>query len=171
VLRQMRGSKGLPKPSRAVDPRWSARYRHLAPTQASAFVIIEAIGEMVKAGQLSPCEFINVESEFAAMSVIDRRVRGRREGAYTATASQGCWFMMGAVYNARAGLGLPIVMTLANRAIGAPINYLERSQRRDGRSRRRLDSALRRGPTRRPRTCTFSRSAWPRNSRYGHGSA
>ena len=41
--------------------------------------------------------------------------------AYTATASQGLLFMMEAVYNA-AGLGLPIVMTLANRAIGAPIN-------------------------------------------------
>ena len=41
--------------------------------------------------------------------------------AYTATASQGLLFMIEAVYNA-AGLGLPIVMTLANRAIGAPIN-------------------------------------------------
>ena len=41
--------------------------------------------------------------------------------AYTATASQGLLFMAEAVYNA-AGLGLPIVMTVANRAIGAPIN-------------------------------------------------
>ena len=41
--------------------------------------------------------------------------------AYTATASQGLLFMIEAVYNA-SGLGLPIVMTLANRAIGAPIN-------------------------------------------------
>ena len=40
---------------------------------------------------------------------------------YTATASQGLLFMAEAVYNA-AGLGLPIVMTIANRAIGAPIN-------------------------------------------------
>jgi pyruvate ferredoxin oxidoreductase alpha subunit len=82
--------------------------------------IIEAIGAMVKAGTLSPCEFINVESEFAAMSVsIGASAAGAR--AYTATASQGLLFMMEAVYNA-AGLGLPIVMTLANRAIGAPIN-------------------------------------------------
>jgi len=82
--------------------------------------IIEAIGAMVKAGELSPCEFINVESEFAAMSVsIGASAAGAR--AYTATASQGLLFMMEAVYNA-AGLGLPIVMTLANRAIGAPIN-------------------------------------------------
>jgi len=82
--------------------------------------IIEAIGAMVKAGTLTPCEFINVESEFAAMSVsIGASAAGAR--AYTATASQGLLFMMEAVYNA-AGLGLPIVMTLANRAIGAPIN-------------------------------------------------
>jgi pyruvate ferredoxin oxidoreductase alpha subunit len=82
--------------------------------------IIEAIGAMVKSGQLSPCEFINVESEFAAMSVsIGASATGAR--AYTATASQGLLFMIEAVYNA-AGLGLPIVMTLANRAIGAPIN-------------------------------------------------
>ena len=41
--------------------------------------------------------------------------------AYTATASQGLLFMAEALYNA-SGLGLPIVMTVANRAIGAPIN-------------------------------------------------
>ena len=41
--------------------------------------------------------------------------------AYTATASQGLLYMSEAVWNA-AGLGLPIVMTVANRAIGAPIN-------------------------------------------------
>jgi pyruvate ferredoxin oxidoreductase alpha subunit len=40
---------------------------------------------------------------------------------YTATSSQGLLFMAEAVYNA-AGLGLPIVMTIGNRAIGAPIN-------------------------------------------------
>ncbi|CAG1009874.1 partial pyruvate ferredoxin oxidoreductase alpha subunit, partial [Burkholderiales bacterium] len=63
---------------------------------------------------------INVESEFAAMSVaIGASAAGAR--TYTATASQGLLFMVEAVYNA-AGLGLPIVMTVANRAIGAPIN-------------------------------------------------
>jgi pyruvate ferredoxin oxidoreductase alpha subunit len=66
------------------------------------------------------CEFINVESEFAAMSVaIGSSATGAR--TYTATASQGILFMAEAVYNA-SGLGLPIVMTVANRAIGAPIN-------------------------------------------------
>jgi pyruvate ferredoxin oxidoreductase alpha subunit len=82
--------------------------------------IVEALGEMVKDGSLNPCEFINVESEFAAMSVaIGASAAGAR--SYTATASQGLLFMAEAVFNA-SGLGLPIVMTVANRAIGAPIN-------------------------------------------------
>jgi pyruvate ferredoxin oxidoreductase alpha subunit len=82
--------------------------------------IVEGLGELVKDGTLAPCEFINVESEFAAMSVaIGASAAGAR--AYTATASQGLLFMAEAVYNA-SGLGLPIVMTVANRAIGAPIN-------------------------------------------------
>lgn len=82
--------------------------------------IVEGLAEMVKTGQLQSCEFINVESEFAALSVaIGASAAGAR--AYTATASQGLLFMAEAVYNA-AGLGLPIVMTIGNRAIGAPIN-------------------------------------------------
>ena len=82
--------------------------------------IVEGLGEMVKSGQLQRCEFINVESEFAALSVaIGASAAGAR--AYTATASQGLLYMAEAVYNA-SGLGLPIVMTVANRAIGAPIN-------------------------------------------------
>jgi pyruvate ferredoxin oxidoreductase alpha subunit len=82
--------------------------------------IVERLGELVKSGTLSRCEFINVESEFAAMSVaIGSSAAGAR--TYTATASQGLLFMAEAVYNA-SGLGLPIVMTIANRAIGAPIN-------------------------------------------------
>lgn len=82
--------------------------------------IVEGLSEMVRDGHLTGCEFINVESEFAALSVaIGASAAGAR--AYTATSSQGLLFMMEAVYNA-SGLGLPIVMTLGNRAIGAPIN-------------------------------------------------
>jgi pyruvate ferredoxin oxidoreductase alpha subunit len=84
--------------------------------------IVEAIGVLVRSGKLKSCEFINVESEFAAMSVaIGASAAGAR--AYTATASQGLLYMVEPVYNA-AGLGFPIVMTLANRAVGAPINIL-----------------------------------------------
>jgi pyruvate ferredoxin oxidoreductase alpha subunit len=75
---------------------------------------------MVKDGSLEGCEYINVESEFGAMSLaIGSSAAGVR--TYTATSSQGLLFMAEAVYNA-AGLGLPIVMTIGNRAIGAPIN-------------------------------------------------
>jgi pyruvate ferredoxin oxidoreductase alpha subunit len=115
VLRQIEGSRAVAETVARCRPEVVCAYPISPQTH-----IIEAIGAMVKAGTLSPCEFINVESEFAAMSVsIGASAAGAR--AFTATASQGLLFMIEAVYNA-AGLGLPIVMTLANRAIGAPIN-------------------------------------------------
>jgi pyruvate ferredoxin oxidoreductase alpha subunit len=82
--------------------------------------IVEAISALVRQGELAPCEFVNVESEFGAMSLcIGASAAGSR--TYTATSSQGLLFMAEALYNA-SGLGLPIVMTVANRALGAPIN-------------------------------------------------
>lgn len=82
--------------------------------------IVEALAALTRTGELADCEYINVESEFSAMSVsIGASAAGAR--AYTATASQGLLYMTEAVYNA-SGLGLPIVMTVANRSIGAPIN-------------------------------------------------
>ncbi len=82
--------------------------------------IVEALSDAVRSGELAPCEYLMVESEFSAMSAaIGASATGAR--AYTATASQGLLFMAEALYNA-SGLGLPIVMTVANRAIGAPIN-------------------------------------------------
>jgi pyruvate ferredoxin oxidoreductase alpha subunit len=82
--------------------------------------IVEGLSTLVKSGALTGCEFVNVESEFAAMSVaIGAAAAGAR--TYTATASQGLLFMAEALFNA-SGLGLPIVMTVANRALGAPIN-------------------------------------------------
>ena len=115
VRRQIEGSRAVAETVALCRPEVVCAYPISPQTH-----IIEAIGAMVKSGDLAPCEFINVESEFAAMSVsIGASATGAR--AYTATASQGLLFMIEAVYNA-AGLGLPIVMTLANRAIGAPIN-------------------------------------------------
>ena len=61
---------------------------------------------------------------------------------YTATASQGLLFMAEAVYNA-AGLGLPIVMTIGNRAIGAPINIWNDHCDTMSHARQRLDPAVR----------------------------
>jgi len=82
--------------------------------------IVEGLSDMVRRGELAPCEYLMVESEFGAMSAaIGAAATGAR--SYTATASQGLLYMAEALYNA-SGLGLPIVMTVANRAIGAPIN-------------------------------------------------
>jgi pyruvate ferredoxin oxidoreductase alpha subunit len=82
--------------------------------------IVETLSAMVKRGDLGNCQFINAESEFGALSLlIGASATGAR--TYTATSSQGLLFMAEAVYNA-SGLGLPIVMTIGNRAIGAPIN-------------------------------------------------
>src|SRR5262245_52945088 len=82
--------------------------------------IVEGLSRLVRTGELTPCEFVNVESEFAAMSVaIGASAVGAR--TYTATASQGLLYMAEALYNA-SGLGLPIVLTVGNRAIGAAIN-------------------------------------------------
>jgi pyruvate ferredoxin oxidoreductase alpha subunit len=115
MLRQIEGSRAVAEAVALARPEVICAYPISPQTH-----IVEALGELVKDGTLQPCEFINVESEFAAMSVaIGASAAGAR--AYTATASQGLLFMAEAVYNA-SGLGLPIVMTVANRAIGAPIN-------------------------------------------------
>jgi pyruvate ferredoxin oxidoreductase alpha subunit len=115
MLRQTEGSRAVAEAVALCRPQVICAYPISPQTH-----IVEALGEMVKSGVLQGCEFINVESEFAAMSVaIGASAAGAR--AYTATASQGLLFMAEAVFNA-SGLGLPIVMTVANRAIGAPIN-------------------------------------------------
>ncbi len=115
MLKQVEGSAAVAEAVALCRPEVICAYPISPQTH-----IVEGLGRMVDSGKLAPCEFINVESEFAAMSVaIGASAAGAR--AYTATASQGLLFMAEAVFNA-AGLGLPIVMTVANRAIGAPIN-------------------------------------------------
>ena len=115
MLKQIEGSQAVAESVALCRPEVICAYPISPQTH-----IVEGLGELVKSGSLAPCEFINVESEFAAMSVaIGSSAAGAR--TYTATASQGLLFMAEAVYNA-SGLGLPIVMTVANRAIGAPIN-------------------------------------------------
>ena len=115
MLKQIEGSAAVAEAVAMCRPEVICAYPISPQTH-----IVEGLGELVKSGALAPCEFVNVESEFAAMSVaIGASAAGAR--SYTATASQGLLFMAEAIYNA-SGLGLPIVMTVANRAIGAPIN-------------------------------------------------
>lgn len=115
MLKQIEGSQAVAQAVALCRPEVVCAYPISPQTH-----IVEALGRMVRQGTLKDCEFINVESEFSAMSVsIGASAAGAR--AYTATASQGLLYMAEAIYNA-GGLGLPIVMTVANRAIGAPIN-------------------------------------------------
>ena len=115
MLEQLEGSRAVARTVALCRPEVIPAYPISPQTH-----IVEGLSAMVKAGELAPCEFVNVESEYAAMSLaIGASATGAR--TYTATASQGLLYMAEALYNA-SGLGLPIVMTLANRAIGAPIN-------------------------------------------------
>ncbi|AGX86537.1 transketolase C-terminal domain-containing protein [Candidatus Symbiobacter mobilis] len=115
MLEQCEGSHAVAKAVALCRPEVICAYPISPQTH-----IVEGLGELVKSGEITHCEFLNVESEFAALSVaIGSSAAGAR--SYTATASQGLLYMAEAVYNA-SGLGLPIVMTVANRAIGAPIN-------------------------------------------------
>lgn len=115
MLGQLEGSRAVAETVARCRPEVIAAYPISPQTH-----IVEGLSRLVKEGALSPCEFLNVESEHSALSVcVGASATGAR--TYTATASQGLLHMAEVVYNA-AGLGLPIVMTVANRAIGSPIN-------------------------------------------------
>ncbi len=101
MLKQIEGSQGVAQAVALCRPEVISAYPISPQTH-----IVEALGTMCRKGTLKNCEYMNVESEFAAMSsVIGASVAGAR--TYTATASQGLLYMVEAVYNA-SGLGLPI---------------------------------------------------------------
>ncbi|RLI76743.1 pyruvate ferredoxin oxidoreductase [Archaeoglobales archaeon] len=81
--------------------------------------IVEKLAEMVENSELD-AEFVRVESEYTALSVILGAITAGARG-FTATSSQGllymyevCWWV--------AGSRLPMVMAIATRAVGAPWN-------------------------------------------------
>jgi len=112
---QVEGSRAIADTVARCRPQVVAAYPISPQTH-----IVEALSDHVRTGTLSGCEYLMVESEFGAISAcIGASVVGAR--SYTATASQGLLYMAEALPNV-SGLGLPIVMTVANRAIGAPIN-------------------------------------------------
>jgi pyruvate ferredoxin oxidoreductase alpha subunit len=115
MLRQVEGSRAIAETVARCRPHVVAAYPISPQTH-----IVEGLSDLVAEGRAGSCEFLMVESEFGAMSAcIGASAAGGR--AYTATASQGLLFMAEALPNA-SGLRLPIVMTVANRALGAPIN-------------------------------------------------
>jgi len=81
--------------------------------------IVEALADFVANGELD-AEYINVENEFSALSAcVGASAAGSR--TYSATTSQGLALMFEVCFNA-AGMRLPIVMSIANRAMGAPLS-------------------------------------------------
>jgi pyruvate ferredoxin oxidoreductase alpha subunit len=115
MLSQIEGSQAVARAVTLCRPEVIAAYPISPQTH-----IVESLSDRVRTGELDGCEYLMVESEFGAMSAcIGASAAGAR--TYTATSSQGLLFMAEALFNA-SGLGLPIVMTVANRALGAPIN-------------------------------------------------
>ncbi|HLN76586.1 MAG TPA: pyruvate ferredoxin oxidoreductase, partial [Nocardioidaceae bacterium] len=115
MLEQIEGSQAVARAVARCRPEVIAAYPISPQTH-----IVEGLSDLVRTGELMPCEYLMVESEFGALSAcIGASAAGAR--TYTATSSQGLLFMAEALFNA-SGLGLPIVMTVANRAIGSPIN-------------------------------------------------
>ena len=81
--------------------------------------IVENLARLIANDQLR-CELVSVESEFSAASaVLGAAAAGSR--AYTASSAQGILLMTEVLHNI-AGLRIPLVMTCANRAIGAPVS-------------------------------------------------
>lgn len=81
--------------------------------------IVEALAEMVANCELD-ADYITVESEFSALSAcLGASAAGSR--TYSATTSQGLALMFEVCFNC-AGMRLPVVMSIANRALGAPLS-------------------------------------------------
>ena len=99
------GRSAAMRSSWRVRGRWPQTVAACRPEVICAYPItpqthiVEALSGWCRPASLPPCEFVNVESEFAAMSVaIGASAAGAR--AYTATASQGLLYMVEALYNA-----------------------------------------------------------------------
>ena len=81
--------------------------------------ISEELSTIVADGELQ-AEFVKVESEFGAASVVlGASAAGAR--AYTATSSQGLMLMAEVLWN-MAGMRLPVVLACANRSVSAPLS-------------------------------------------------
>ncbi len=114
TLKTLNGNQTIAEAVRQIDPDVLAAYP-ITPSTA----IVETIAQF-KADGLITGEFVCPESEHSAMSVcIGAASAGGR--VMTATASQGLALMWEMLYIA-AGLRLPIVAAIANRALSAPIN-------------------------------------------------
>jgi len=114
MMQVMEGSHAIALAVKASRPNVVAAYPITPQTH-----IVEDISQLIADGELD-AEYVKVESEHTAMSVcVGASATGAR--TYTATTSQGLALMHEVLFNA-AGMRLPIVMTVANRALSAPLN-------------------------------------------------
>ncbi len=110
----LEGSRAIALTIKNIEPDVISAYPITPQTH-----IVEDLAKFKADGQAN-YEYIRSESEFAAASIIlGASAKGVR--TYSATSSQGLLLMTEVVYNI-AGMRLPVVMTIANRAISAPIN-------------------------------------------------
>ena len=135
--RQLEGSRAVAEAVALCRPEVICAYPISPQTH-----IVENLSQLVKAGELAPCEFVNVESEFAAMSVVDRRLGHRRARLHRdrqpgpAVHGRGALQRLGARAADRDDRRQP-----RDRRAD---QHLERPQRLDVPARLRLDPALRR---------------------------
>jgi pyruvate ferredoxin oxidoreductase alpha subunit len=114
VRKALEGSQAIAQTVALCRPQVVAAYPITPQTH-----IVENIAKLVADGKFQ-CEYISVESEFSAASVVlGAAAAGSR--TYTASASQGILLMSEVLHNI-AGLRIPVVMTCANRAISAPLS-------------------------------------------------
>ncbi len=114
ALEIMEGSIAVAQAVRRCRPQVISAYPITPQTH-----IVEALAEIVANGELA-ADYITVESEFSALSACEGAVAAGSR-AYSATTSQGLALMFEVCFN-MAGLRLPLVMTIANRALGAPLS-------------------------------------------------
>lgn len=114
MLEALEGSQAIARAVSLCRPDVVAAYPITPQTH-----IVENLSKLVAEGDLHT-EFVSVESEFSAASVVlGAAAAGAR--SYTATASQGVLLMAEVLFNI-AGMRVPLVMTVANRAVSAPLS-------------------------------------------------
>ncbi|MEF8774629.1 MAG: transketolase C-terminal domain-containing protein [Halobacteriales archaeon] len=112
--RIMTGTGAIARAVRDVNVDAVAAYPITPQTE-----IVEGIAEYVETGELDAA-FSRVESEHSALSSVMGAAQANAR-TFTATASQGLLYMSEMVWWT-AGSRLPVVMAIANRALGPPWN-------------------------------------------------
>ena len=110
----LEGSRAIALTIKAIKPAVVSAYPITPQTH-----IVEDLAQFQADGEVA-YEYVRAESEFAAASIVlGASATGAR--TYSATSSQGLLLMAEVIYNI-SGMRLPVVMTVANRAISSPIN-------------------------------------------------